>query len=289
MHTSNHYQILGLNSDASETEIKQAYKSLVVKIHPDKNLGSTVADENFKMLSEAYNILSDPHSRMRYDALLIKSISRDIAHIAGPRKDPCVQLYDASKRGDVQAIISSFKLGGRPQWRNPTDDGRTALHAAAYNGHTEAMLTLLSLGADANAQNLYRDTPLHEGSAAGQREAALALLRHGASLNSENKYGATGLFPHSPPVPFLRALRPSILSHSILTYSPSSSLAVSTTSRLCRASTYRRSPPPPLSSLPPSLSLSLSLPLSLSLSLSTSLSVSLYISLSLCEKRQNHT
>ena len=73
--------------------------------------------------------------------------------------------------------------------------GLTALHAAASCGHAQAVLVLISLGADLEARNLYRDTPLHEGCAAGQTEAALALLRQGAPVGLENKYGATGAAP----------------------------------------------------------------------------------------------
>jgi DnaJ-class molecular chaperone len=190
--TRNYYQILGLSSHASEAEIKQAYRRLVVKVHPDKNLGSIVADENFRALQEAYDVLSNADRRDQYDTSLVKTSAG--CRFQVPCKDSNILLYEAARCGVISKIVSSFKSGGRVQWRNPADDGRTALHAAAFYGHTQAMATLISLGSDLEARNLYQETSLHESCAGGQVEAALLLLRHGASIHAENKYGATGMF-----------------------------------------------------------------------------------------------
>ncbi|KAJ9064951.1 DnaJ sub B member 5 [Entomophthora muscae] len=57
---SNYYQTLGLEEDATETEIKKAYRNLAKKYHPDKNSGF---EEEFKEISEAYEVLSDPQKR----------------------------------------------------------------------------------------------------------------------------------------------------------------------------------------------------------------------------------
>ena len=189
-----YYRVLGLESGASENEIKQAYKKLAVKTHPDKNSGS---DENFKLVGEAYNVLSNALERQKYDSLQLeaKMSRKAVTASAVRRKDPNILFYDAARNGDVAGLASGFKCGARVQWRNPADEGRTALHAAASCGHAQAVLVLISLGSDLEARNLYRDTPLHEGCAAGQTEAALALLRQGAPVGLENKYGATGTVP----------------------------------------------------------------------------------------------
>jgi molecular chaperone DnaJ len=62
-----YYEILGLARGASGEEIKKSYRKLAVQFHPDKNPGDKKAEERFKELSEAYEVLSDPQKRQMYD------------------------------------------------------------------------------------------------------------------------------------------------------------------------------------------------------------------------------
>src|SRR5918992_203734 len=62
-----YYRILGVTRDASDAEIKKAYRQLALQYHPDRNPGDKQAEERFKELSEAYAILSDPDKRSQYD------------------------------------------------------------------------------------------------------------------------------------------------------------------------------------------------------------------------------
>jgi curved DNA-binding protein len=62
-----YYEVLGVKNDASETEIKKAYRKLAMKYHPDRNEGDKAAEEKFKELNEAYAVLSDPEKRRQYD------------------------------------------------------------------------------------------------------------------------------------------------------------------------------------------------------------------------------
>jgi len=62
-----YYETLGVGKNASEEEIKRAYRRMAMKYHPDKNPGDKEAEAKFKECAEAYEVLSDPEKRQRYD------------------------------------------------------------------------------------------------------------------------------------------------------------------------------------------------------------------------------
>jgi molecular chaperone DnaJ len=62
-----YYDVLGVGRDATETQLKTAYRKLAVKYHPDKNPGNPEAEERFKEAAEAYAVLCDPQKRAAYD------------------------------------------------------------------------------------------------------------------------------------------------------------------------------------------------------------------------------
>ncbi|WP_322550658.1 molecular chaperone DnaJ [Flavobacterium psychraquaticum] len=61
------YEILGISKGATPEEIKKAYRKKAIEFHPDKNPGNKEAEENFKTAAEAYEILSDPNKKAKYD------------------------------------------------------------------------------------------------------------------------------------------------------------------------------------------------------------------------------
>ncbi len=69
MNYKDYYQTLGVSKTAGQDEIKKAYRRLAVKYHPDKNQGKKEAEERFKEISEAYEVLRDPEKRKKYDKL----------------------------------------------------------------------------------------------------------------------------------------------------------------------------------------------------------------------------
>lgn len=69
MEYKDYYKVLGIDKTASEEEIKKAYRKLAVKYHPDKNKDDKDAENKFKEVAEAYEVLKDPQKRKKYDAL----------------------------------------------------------------------------------------------------------------------------------------------------------------------------------------------------------------------------
>ncbi|HCY58535.1 MAG TPA: molecular chaperone DnaJ [Opitutae bacterium] len=67
MSTKDFYDVLGVSKDASESDIKKAYRKLAIKYHPDKNSGDQDAEEKFKEVSAAFEVLKDAEKRRKYD------------------------------------------------------------------------------------------------------------------------------------------------------------------------------------------------------------------------------
>ncbi len=69
MEYKDYYKVLGVERNAGKDEIKRAYRKLALKTHPDRNPGNAKSEEQFKEINEAYQVLSDPEKRSRYDQL----------------------------------------------------------------------------------------------------------------------------------------------------------------------------------------------------------------------------
>ena len=92
-----YYEILAIGREASEAEIKSAYRRLAVQFHPDRNPGDKEAEERFKEAAEAYSVLSDPNQRARYDRFGHQGVSGQ--GFGG---------FDTSTFGDFADILGDF-------------------------------------------------------------------------------------------------------------------------------------------------------------------------------------
>ncbi len=118
MKIKDYYKILGVSRNASQEEISKAYKKLVRKYHPDLNPGNKEAEEKFKEINEAYEVLSNPEKRKEYDAMFdaySKGFTFETGG-AGPRGEHFT--FRTFKMGDfdiedfISDIFSGFGIGG---------------------------------------------------------------------------------------------------------------------------------------------------------------------------------
>ena len=131
-----YYEVLGIQKGASEDEIKKAYKKLARKYHPDMNPGDKEAEEKFKEVNEANEVLSDPEKKARYDQFGFAGV--DPNYGAGAGGGAYGGGFDF---GDLSDIFGSFFGGGfgGGQRRNPNAPQRgESIRASVSISFTEA-------------------------------------------------------------------------------------------------------------------------------------------------------
>lgn len=69
MEYKDYYKVLGVEKKATQDEIKKAFRKLAIKYHPDKTKGDKAAEEKFKEVNEAYEVLGDKNKRQKYDTM----------------------------------------------------------------------------------------------------------------------------------------------------------------------------------------------------------------------------
>ena len=108
-----YYEVLGVDKNASADEIKKAYRKSAMKYHPDRNPGDKEAEEKFKELGEAYEVLSDPEKKSRYDQFGFAGVDPNYGGGAGGFNGGFGGFGDFGDLGDI--FGSFFGGGGRRQ------------------------------------------------------------------------------------------------------------------------------------------------------------------------------
>ena len=141
-----YYEVLGLERGAGAEDIKKAYRKMAVKYHPDKNPGDKTAEEKFKELGEAYEVLCDPQKRAAYDQYGHAAFDRRTGGFgrAGGFHDPFDIFREVFGGG---SIFEDLFGGGRPDPTQPQrgDDLRydmeISFEDAAHGCEKEVSLT----------------------------------------------------------------------------------------------------------------------------------------------------
>jgi len=131
-----YYEVLGVDRNATQEEIKRAYRKQALKYHPDRNPGDKEAEEKFKEAAEAYEVLSDPEKRARYDRYGHSGVS----DIFGDRGFQWSDFTHASEFEDILGSIFGDMFGdffGRAR--------RTAARGRAQRGADLRITLKLSL------------------------------------------------------------------------------------------------------------------------------------------------
>ena len=131
-----YYEVLGIQKGASEDEIKKAYKKLARKYHPDMNPGDKEAEEKFKEVNEANEVLSDPEKKARYDQFGFAGV--DPNYGAGAGGGAYGGGFDFGDLGDIFGSFFGGGFGGG-QRRNPNAPQRGgSIRASVSVSFTEA-------------------------------------------------------------------------------------------------------------------------------------------------------
>jgi curved DNA-binding protein len=110
-----YYETLGLSREATDEQVRAAYRKLARKHHPDVNPGNKDAEEKFKEINEAYSVLSDPQKRKQYDELGPNwKAGADFKPPPGWRRDVQVDFGDLGRFANFSDFFESMFGGARP-------------------------------------------------------------------------------------------------------------------------------------------------------------------------------
>ncbi len=144
MDYKDYYKVLGVDKKASQDDIKKAYRKLAVKYHPDKNEGDKKAEEKFKEVNEANDVLSDPEKRKKYDEMGENWGAYQQGGAGGGQrrggKQRSQQYYDGDE-GQFSDFFESFFGGGNFGRSRGGGGRRSQMKGEDYQAETTISLT----------------------------------------------------------------------------------------------------------------------------------------------------
>ena len=101
MSKRDYYEVLGVDKNVGDNDLKAAYRKLAMANHPDRNQGDSAAEERFREASEAYEILKDPQKRSAYDRMAMPLLNR---------RKGAVLVLEASEAGALVVVSPTFLI-----------------------------------------------------------------------------------------------------------------------------------------------------------------------------------
>ncbi len=131
-----YYEVLGVSKTATDAEIKKAYRKLAMKYHPDYNPGDKEAEEKFKEVNEANEVLSDPKKRQLYDQYGFAGVDPTMQHRTAAARAASAAVLAATvwiwaTFSAISSAAALAALAARPVRQTPTPPARVRISGCA--------------------------------------------------------------------------------------------------------------------------------------------------------------
>lgn len=184
------YQVLGVDENADAEAIKKAYRTLAKKHHPDNNAGDKKAEDKFKELNQAHEVLADPEKRKRYDQMRRSPFGQQGGGDPFGQSGAAEQGFDGAEfQGDPGSINDLFEMffGGRG--RSPFGGGARETRGQDHESEVWVDFEDAALGRSVTLQMQGQDQPLKLNLPAGAEEGMRLRLAGRGGKGSRGKAG----------------------------------------------------------------------------------------------------